>query len=923
MMRNRLVAVAAGALLLGAAAAAGEFAFTAKPTATRAGDKVKISFAVSVPTDVAVYVEDAKGEVVRHLVAGVLGGTNPPPAPLKPGLAQEVEWDGKADYGKPAEGGPFKVRVGLGLGAKYDRVAHSILPALFHAAAIAAAPDGTLYASTSGLYSLAGDRWRLFGRDGSYQGTWGVPPGPDAARYFGWTSNDGRPDPMNYKGQTAMTAAWVFNAVSGSDAVVIGRDGADLFQIGGGSPPCLYRYPLTATCPKDDKFSVSLEGSGAGGLLGDGLNPQGCLAISSDGKTLFVGGLADKAKKPLAAVWAVKCPERTGCRVLFGDPAKAGNDEKSLGGAPGGLAVDGQGRLFVADEANNRVAVLDEKDGKYLGEIGTEKPVRIGCAGRTGALYVLAREGRAYALRRFNLGAGADARGWKALKPEAAMPVRDAQGYLAVDGSASPTVIWIGGGWGPTLRIEDSGTGPKFGDAKPPTPKPATGTWCQDNVPFGNLMVDRLRKEIYCRVGGNGRSQARYSEKTGEAELVEFAVNFMQGGGTGLQVAPAPNGNVYGVQWPKQFYQWGRDGKPLAWAEPRKVTEEEYKIGPHCGKPDDKLAPHEATVSVAMGVLPHTLTARWSDGHIFNIEPFRWQGQSVGGRTHKALHEYLPSGKKVTPNDGPIIWKLSDAAVGPRFDAAGNIYVAEAVRPTDWIMPADLAAYYAKKGVEVKLNGARGGWYSGYKGVVGVAAHMYGSILKFGPKGGMVHWDKDPKKGPQGCGQEPYVGEPKLDPSLKTVEVEYGGEYIRYVKVTGAEWIHPGMSHVGFFGCNCENVTFEVDEFGRVFFPDPAQFRVCVIDTAGNALTKFGGYGDANCMGPESSVVDPKTNRVRARRPDDPKDLKSPFAEPEIAFSWLVGVGVTDRYAYLGDSLNQRLLRARLTYAAEETCEVK
>jgi hypothetical protein len=51
--------------------------------------------------------------------------------------------------------------------------------------------------------------------------------------------------------------------------------------------------------------------------------------------------------------------------------------------------------------------------------------------------------------------------------------------------------------------------------------------------------------------------------------------------------------------------------------------------------------------------------------------------------------------------------------------------------------------------------------------------------------------------------------------------------------------------------------------------------------------------------------------------------LKSPFAEPEIAFSYLIGVGATDKYAYMGDSLNRRLLRAKLVYAAEETCEVK
>ncbi|MEK7995440.1 MAG: hypothetical protein AAB403_16690, partial [Planctomycetota bacterium] len=61
---------------------------------------------------------------------------------------------------------------------------------------------------------------------------------------------------------------------------------------------------------------------------------------------------------------------------------------------------------------------------------------------------------------------------------------------------------------------------------------------------------------------------------------------------------------------------------------------------------------------------------------------------------------------------------------------------------------------------------------------------------------------------------------------------------------------------------------------------------------------------------------------LRPRRTDDPKELKSPFAEPDIGISWLLGVGVTDRYAYLGDSLNKRLLRAKLVYAAEETAAV-
>src|SRR6185369_18032005 len=101
-----LYAMLASAILSSSVAADAPPAFTKKPTAVKAGDMVKIEFTVDRETDVAVHVEDADGKTVRHLAGGVLGKN--PPEPLKPNaLAQSLEWDGKADYGKPAAGGPF------------------------------------------------------------------------------------------------------------------------------------------------------------------------------------------------------------------------------------------------------------------------------------------------------------------------------------------------------------------------------------------------------------------------------------------------------------------------------------------------------------------------------------------------------------------------------------------------------------------------------------------------------------------------------------------------------------------------------------------------------------------------------------------------------------------------------------------------
>jgi hypothetical protein len=303
-----------------------------------------------------------------------------------------------------------------------------------------------------------------------------------------------------------------------------------------------------------------------------------------------------------------------------------------------------------------------------------------------------------------------------------------------------------------------------------------------------------------------------------------------------------------------------------------------------------------------MTFMTHTLGIR-GDGRIFVFEP-----AGEGGRPTKMLREFEPSGKRIGE---PIIWKVSDAAVGPKFDQQGNIYIAEQVHPANVLAPAEFTGF---------IGPTKPGQHFSDWDPRGNPPQMYGSIIKFSPKGGMVDWGT----GYAGLNQNPFEGQPKLDPGLKTVEMgAFVGNDERYyctAKVTGAEWVRFGISHVELFYCNCESTRFDVDLFGRVWYPDLCRFRVEVLDTNGNEITRFGGYGNAESMGPDSPVVDPQTKLVRPRRPDDPKDLKSPFAEPEIAFAWLIGVGATDQYAYMGDSLNRRLLRAKLVYAAEESC---
>ena len=139
----------------------------------------------------------------------------------------------------------------------------------------------------------------------------------------------------------------------------------------------------------------------------------------------------------------------------------------------------------------------------------------------------------------------------------------------------------------------------------------------------------------------------------------------------------------------------------------------------------------------------------------------------------------------------------------------------------------------------------------------------------------------------------------------------------------GAQWFRQGFSAIssckGGSGCHCNGTDFDMDDFGRVFAPDTGRFRVGVLDTNGNEILSFGAYGNQDFCGPESYVVDPATKLLRPRKADDPRDLVSPFAKPELAFGWIVGLAVTDKYAYVDDVINKRILRVRLDYAAAET----
>jgi hypothetical protein len=97
----------------------------------------------------------------------------------------------------------------------------------------------------------------------------------------------------------------------------------------------------------------------------------------------------------------------------------------------------------------------------------------------------------------------------------------------------------------------------------------------------------------------------------------------------------------------------------------------------------------------------------------------------------------------------------------------------------------------------------------------------------------------------------------------------------------------------------CEGTGYDVDGFGRVFYPNLFRFRVEVVDNNNNSITHFGRYGNQD-SGPAGRVE-----------------------TPDIPLAWPTYVAVSDDYVYVNDTIGMRVVRVKLTYAADETRAIR
>ncbi len=884
-------------LLLAGLASAGEASFAAKPTATKAGDKFTIRFAVAAATDVEVAVLDAGGKIVRHLAAGVLGAKTPPPEPLKSGLAQSIEWDGKDDAGKPAAGSPFKARVRLGLKPEFDRFMLYEPDAFPGVSALATGPKGEVYAfykDPTANGNQGGFKVRIITREGRFVRQ--ILPFPadlphDKVKASGaFQDGDGSLVPQLHNWHTMRfypdTVPARNRSFPGFGQPVVDASGRLYWIIGDGR---LCALDADGGIPYETYLSEPLF-PGFPNAATHGHGPTLCM--SSDGKHLYATSTHAKdgwggGTQAIPCVWRIDAATRKS-EVFVGKPDQAGK-EKELLSSPRGVAA-AQGLLYVADPEAGRVAVFKEEDRSYVGEIKCVLPHIVHVHPKTGAVYVVS-----YVPEAKPRGDGkcriTDAnllkfKSYKDEKPAVTMPLprtglspNGGAHRIALDASAEPPLLWAPGL--PYARGAAShlacyrDVGEKIEPVDVPSPKGPWGNGPRD------LVVDRARGDLYVKVQGEQWHQ--FEEATGKyVRLVSFDKNKggPYAGSSGSQLGIDASGDYVLHCWGDKagLMRWSRDLKPLNW-EGRDTNRSEWG-----------------------GMMTFQLNYLALLGNdIYVIKP-------VKGPHNVEVYD---QGLKVKRR---VVWNVRRGSC-LRVDAKGNIYTTVPLRPAD----RDFEEFFDGKLGKIPdyYNGVGNGphyWYT----------YMAGAIVRFPPEGGAFLWTGDKEAG------EVAADLPEKVAARPRVKCQYfpGGHHPhKTCEVQGADWIRFGYAPysetygAGTPVCMCEGAGFDVDGWGRVWHTNLFRFRVEAADAANNTIATFGAYGNQNSQGAGKGL--PAAEGGTEGSVGKTAAAKSGPRHQDIPLAWPTYVAVSDDYAYVNDTVDMRVVRVRLGAAAEATCEVK
>ena len=713
-------------LALAGSTVAGEIRFTTGPKAERLGDKVRITFEVSAVGDVELAILDSGGKVVRHLAAGLLG--DHPPQPLAAGLSQRVEWDGRDDFGRPATGGPFKARVRAGTQYAFGRFIGADPYNFGTVDSLATDREGNVYLMGFGGEANQGQMvLRAFDAEGGYLRE--ILPFPadlpsdamkDVAR---WDEDRKTFFPQQLKNLNP--DFYDGNRNGCLHLVDVSGDGGVLLTDGNR----LGRLDLRGAVA-GSRFSSQTLWPPKGQLHNTGRGPT-FLRLSEDGKYLYLSGpyssktayghVADPRFSP-GQVYRMEIGNGTmepfvKLPTTGENPAKPGMgwvskhiahpDHYTVPHGPiHDVAADQDGRVFVADQDNQCVAVFDSS-GQPIATLPVPYPDVLAVHPGTGALYVLTKEIRGYhrfQKRLFKFS------GWKDPKQVAVLDLgidAGAMPQMALSAGRTSPVLWISGLREGLLAVEDQGTVLREKEISFAPRLDVPADW-------NRLAVDHDRDEVYVN---NGTTRVwRYNGITGEGGILkkdgkDFLAN---------DLAVGYEGNLY------VRVSGGWDGSAADYSGPFWRLDRALDPVPFSGTGTHVLSPYIYSrygigfAERGIGVGPR--------GESYVSFMYRWVAYAVAG--------FGPDGKPLKGNylqgqfpgrgkypDGltsAIIGPIPQANAGIRVDLAGNVYVGLLYWPPDTPLPAGFEmdrVWTDTVGAVVKFDPKQGGTMPGDDGV--------------------------------------------------------------------------------------------------------------------------------------------------------------------------------------------------------------
>jgi DNA-binding beta-propeller fold protein YncE len=562
------------------------------------------------------------------------------------------------------------------------------------------------------------------------------------------------------------------------------------------------------TCPRDSIFGPVLHPGNAEGEV--------YAAVSPDENTLYATGhFTGSASSPAYYHAVYKSPVEFGGQmsVFIGTPGTPGSDNYHFN-LPKGLATDASGRIYVADQGNNRVMIYDAS-GNYLNRFAVRSPDKIQIHPVNGQIYVSSLGNNLFAINKYSAYPALDSlyafvNSWDNIfEPQ-----------ICLNPHVTPNKIYFNNAARLDERVyvlEDNGT----------------------RILRTSLVLNQGKPDLLSRDAGYDahESPGRIAVDTAESMI-------MAGFNDKWVKVDIGTGAIKPSAISCKDLVFGRDGYA-------------YAYGPRSGYIDSLMFRYqvdwdnESRVNFANNVSefttvnnrfpgPNTLS-----GGLYVKKNGEMVITSYCDEDFKTC-VYNPDG--TLKKDSLILANGRVGLGGINIDRNGNLFTMIHARPKALKYP-EMDIFTGKYFPDPWVSGQL--WDFNY--YFNHYAWNYGSVFKLPQQGGRFIKES----------VAPLSSLPDEDLSHDTIPTTQMNGFFKYFqwRVTGPVKQYFGISPSasvpgGHDRCLCINGRMGLDGFGRLFAPDIFRFQVVMLDNNLNEIGRFGEYGNAD-VGPGTAYPEP------------------------------------------------------------------